>query len=731
MQSNIRSRLYSFLQSKCTGQALHLSLYLHAVIEQKFFSRYEIKAELGIGGMATVFRAYDPLFEREVAVKVLKRELLEDTQLRERFERETKIVAKLEHGAIVPVYDVGHDENKQLFYVMRYMSGGTLAERIEKGLTLGEVGYIVLRLSAALDYAHNKGIVHRDLKPGNILYDETNNPFISDFGIAKIAQAATRITSSGIIGTPRYMSPEQARGEEADGRSDLYSLGIMLFEMLSGKTPFEANTPLAMAYKHATEDPPSILEVNPNLPEGIQAVIAKSLAKQPHNRYNTCAEFARDFFEVFPDASSSNDLITPPPRAQIISQTPTEIPQQPVLPEPEPVADGSTPKVNSTRWMLGGFVALALVLLGSWGVMQFSGKKIASTLTPPAATATQTVSTLTPAPTATIAPTETLAPTTAPVVVNPGVGNADQIAVVANKDIYLMNIDGKNVRQITNTNIPKFDLQWLPGNQQLLYVEGKCVFRIEALTSGAKPEQMTCFNSDKFAGFRVSPDGRYAAISIDNRLIILPLDWQWLATVGTAFELQSSGKICLDYADVTVKSAQWSADGKSLAVLYQSVVGKTYGDTIRVMSVDLQRCNEVDPLITDEFPNNNFIPDGYAAHPVIPAFAWDGNNKFLLNTYKRNEGYGDIYLYDTSTGVAKKINPVRGICCYRNATFSPDGSYILLFFQNEGQGASSETQMYYIDLNQLGSALTPIKLPVKFFPNPRENLEAVLHPANP
>ncbi|HXD11798.1 MAG TPA: serine/threonine-protein kinase, partial [Anaerolineales bacterium] len=249
------------------------------MLDQKF-SRYEIREELGIGGMATVYRAYDPLFERDVALKILKRELLEDSQLKERFERETKIIARLEHSAIVPVHDVGYDNN-QLFYVMRYMAGGSLSERIEGGLSLGEIAYIIIRIAGALDYAHGKGIVHRDLKPGNILFDENNNPYISDFGIAKVTESATKITSSGIIGTPRYMSPEQARGDPADGRSDQYSLAIILFEMLSGKSPFEATTPLAMAFKHATEAPPNILKINPNLPEGIAAVLEKALAKQP------------------------------------------------------------------------------------------------------------------------------------------------------------------------------------------------------------------------------------------------------------------------------------------------------------------------------------------------------------------------------------------------------------------------------------------------------------------
>ena len=177
------------------------------------FSRYEIREELGIGGMATVYRAYDPLFEREVALKILKRELLNDPLVLDRFERETKIVAKLEHAAIVPVHDVGHD-NDQLFYVMRYMTGGSLSDRIQKGrMTSVEMAHIIQRIAAALDYAHEKDIIHRDLKPANILFDEYNNAYISDFGIAKFAHTPTNLTNSGIIGTPTYIEFPNRRRE--------------------------------------------------------------------------------------------------------------------------------------------------------------------------------------------------------------------------------------------------------------------------------------------------------------------------------------------------------------------------------------------------------------------------------------------------------------------------------------------------------------------------------------
>lgn len=256
------------------------------------FGRYEIVEELRRGGMATVYRAYDPHFERDVALKVLPRQLLHEATFEERFKREAKMIAALEHPTIVPVHDFG-EEDGQPYLVMRLMNGGSLADRLHSGLlTLDEIVGILQRVGQALDQAHAKGIVHRDLKPGNILFDEQGNAYLSDFGIAKLLQTSTPLTeSSAIIGTPAYMSPEQGRGErDIDGRSDVYSLGAILFEMLSGRLPYESETPTGQIIKHITDPIPNVLEARPDLPPAIQPVIERAMAKRRDVRYNKASE---------------------------------------------------------------------------------------------------------------------------------------------------------------------------------------------------------------------------------------------------------------------------------------------------------------------------------------------------------------------------------------------------------------------------------------------------------
>jgi serine/threonine protein kinase len=300
------------------------------------FGRYEIRRELGHGGMARVYLAWDPVFEREVAIKVLPRDLSNDTQFRTRFEREAKIVAGLEHPAIVPVYDFGESEGL-LYLVMRYMPAGSLKDRLDKEkFSLPDAAMLIGRIAPALDLAHSRGIIHRDIKPGNILFDSSGEAYLSDFGIAKIGVSGTTLTGNFILGTPAYMSPEQARGEpNIDGRSDVYSLGAMLFEMLSGRVPYEAETPSGQLMRHINDPVPDILAVCTNLPATCQEIIGRSMAKAPAERYQTARELSAHLKKIassIPDSAIRTTAVKDAEKARAGKSAQTmELPKAPAL----------------------------------------------------------------------------------------------------------------------------------------------------------------------------------------------------------------------------------------------------------------------------------------------------------------------------------------------------------------------------------------------------------------
>lgn len=257
--------------------------------------RYTLIRELGRGGMATVYLANDPNFGRNVAIKVLPRQFLHDPQFRTRFAREAQTIASLEHPSIVPVYDFGEQE-EQPYIVMRYMQGGDLTHKLKGGaLSVVDVAIIVNRLASALDSAHERNIIHRDLKPGNILFDRYDNAYLSDFGIVKLREQNATFTGNAIIGTPTYMSPEQAQGDKnIDGRSDLYALGVIIYEMLTGVVPYQGNTPVKQMMQHIMEPVPRILDVKKDLPPEIGRIVTRALAKEPDDRYPTSTALAEE-----------------------------------------------------------------------------------------------------------------------------------------------------------------------------------------------------------------------------------------------------------------------------------------------------------------------------------------------------------------------------------------------------------------------------------------------------
>jgi hypothetical protein len=257
----------------------------------KTLDKYQIVAEIGSGGMATVYRAYQPNLERYVAVKVLSAQLASDPIFRQRFDREAKEAARLSHPNILPVYDSGEYEGT-VYIVTEFVEGGSLKDRMSHPLEPGVAARIAHDIAHALDYAHRHGLVHRDVKPGNVLMTRDGRTLLADFGIAK-AVSGTQYTQTGMaVGTPAYMSPEQARGEEVDGRSDLYALGIVLYEMLLGHPPFQADTPLAVLHQQVSVAPVPPRALDPSVPRRLEKVVLTSLAKPPADRYRSGREMA-------------------------------------------------------------------------------------------------------------------------------------------------------------------------------------------------------------------------------------------------------------------------------------------------------------------------------------------------------------------------------------------------------------------------------------------------------
>jgi tetratricopeptide (TPR) repeat protein/tRNA A-37 threonylcarbamoyl transferase component Bud32 len=319
---------------------------------------YQIIEQLGQGGMATVFKAYHPALDRYVAIKLLHPAFKEDPNFLARFQREARIVAKLEHPHIIPVYDFS--EHKGMAYlVMRYVEGETLKVHLKgEPLPPERILEILKPVAEALAYAHEQGVLHRDIKPSNVMLTPEGNIFLTDFGLARMAQSGeSTLSQDMMIGTPQYMSPEQAKGEQVDERTDIYSLGVILFEMLTGRVPFSADTPYAVVHDHIYTPLPLPTTIKPDIPTVLERVVLKTLAKEKDDRYQKVTELAIAFKDAVVEAVSG---VAPAPEEEKITE-PATVPSTVV--EAKPAAPETKPKPSRRRWLLiGGAVAAFLFI---------------------------------------------------------------------------------------------------------------------------------------------------------------------------------------------------------------------------------------------------------------------------------------------------------------------------------------------------------------------------------
>ena len=353
--------------------------------------RYKIQTLLGIGGMATVYNAYDTRLEREVALKVIRRNAFaqdEMDMLLKRFEREAKSLAKLSHPNIVPVIDYGEFEGAP-YLVMVYLSGGTLKDKLGKPIPWQAAIRQILPVANALEYVHDRNIINRDVKPSNILLTENDEPLLTDFGIVKIfedkGKDATKLTGTDTgIGTPDYMAPEQWVGD-ATAQSDLYSLGVVLYEMITGHRPYTADTPAGVLLKQANEPLPLPKKYIPDLPQDVESVLLKALAKEPEDRYADMHIFVEDLKKLLDGSPVSASAVQVERlREQMTGTVPSPTP----IPTPAPAAASAPPRRN---WglligIIGGLVLL-VVVGGGWALYN-SGIFSATTPTPQATAST-------------------------------------------------------------------------------------------------------------------------------------------------------------------------------------------------------------------------------------------------------------------------------------------------------------------------------------------------------
>jgi serine/threonine protein kinase len=789
--------------------------------------RYELGELLGQGGMSSVYKANDPNLRRSVAIKLIHPHLSNNPEFVRRFEEEAASVARLRHPNIIQVYDFNTDSGVY-YMVMEYLAGETLGARLKRlnaagrSLLLKDSLKYTADICKAAGYAHQRGMIHRDIKPANVMLDVHGNAILMDFGIARIIGGQQHTATGAVLGTALYMAPEQIQGLHPDARADIYSIGVLLYESLSGHPPFEADSAMTLMMMHLNDPVPDLEQFRPGIPGQVKQIVNRSLEKDRVHRFQSGEEMEAALQEALkmdagrpaavqafaaaplppkppqPDKPPPKSSTLPPPEATVIEEisaidphatqleagpmagphatvvepVPSGAVPAPWSPQVSPPGGKGGPPVPSTTAPAtsnGGHkitaVVIGVLLLALAGGSFFALKwfspgnqagalslpatlpaelsspipaptdepgiaaVLASATSAPSATAAVPASPTIPSePTHTPPPLPTATITPMPLPPRPVIAGADRIAYLSGSDIWAANLDGSELVQLTQDGAAKKYLRWLPDGSGLSYISGKC---IQTVNLEGQVQTVTCFNSSQYLdSFEVSADGKRVALSLDLQLYLLPFDLEGLSQADTHAKLKAMAD-CTELAPYQRNAAYyavWSGDSSRLAVVIMGVLGDgRRGDLVQVIPVD--RCI-ANPLIAIHFPDPHFAYPEYDRTPTLQNLAWNGLALFAFHGLSRNEGFGNLHIFNMETYKASlSVNPVEGRCCYRDPQWSPDGTHLLFAFQDIGQGEASTTQFYYIPYGSIGTGATYEPLPLPEITNPRERPGAVLRPA--